>query len=1054
MRFAALFLVGLSVGGCLSGAPEGLAPASPADTRVKYDFYHRPLPDIPLPNDIATRYDASSPTGRRLNASMLASTHLERRVREKIDQLDGWGLFMPISIPFDGEIDVTSLLERHRDVDYDMADDAIYLINLDADSPEHGQAVPIDLGEGNYPVVLEKLDYYKNDPRGWLNSLMFEETNEDLDGDGVLDPGGDADGDGVLGPGEWPEDTDADGVLDVANYLPGKSPAVDDLAGRADALMTFYERETHTVIARPLVPLRERTTYAVVVTRRLLDASGKPVGSPFPFINHEGQTQALRGLPDYLPQGLGLEDIAFTFSFTTQSVEAEWIAVRDGLYGHGVQGHLGTEFPAELNQLLTAIDADQGAQNPYILPMQQLAPLLGPLLSEVVGTDTSGKTFELLSATADYVDYTTQGSFLSPQLFSRTDASGALLPYDDQSWPPDLARVPAKAVAETVYYSLYVPRKEISARGEGKPAPVVILGHGYTSSRFESLNWAPYLAKFGIATIAIDCPSHGSVASEAEKEQAYQILGIFGLGAYIEASLLSRAFDQNADGAADTGADFWTSHLFHTRDMVRQCTLDTMQLIRIIRSFDGKRLGPADVDGDGDIDLAGDFDGDGAIDIGGDALIGLTGSSLGGMTSSMLAALEPEVQAAAPNCGGGGLTDVANRSTQGGVREAVQLRLMAPIYVGTIDAAGALVLETIVSNLNGAQEIKLATANGVKPGDTVRVENLSAGEVGCAFVSQTGTFRTAVRSDLGDRTRVALYRGPVLVPGTECGVKAGEVPYLAIDEFGESIDFQGERHFPGEPLVALAAGLAVRRGTPEFRRLLSLGQLVLDPADPAVVARHLSSEPLVYPGTGQATGTHTLIVTTVGDMNVPANAGVSQGRAAGFIDYLKADPRYGKPPNQVLLDTRMVEAVHSLGRYQDKDGNPVHIDVENFSAGTDYYAAHGIPRLDPPLRLTGEDPLCDLGPEACGFSGSLFPYALDTGKHDVPLPGEWTQAARNECKTTCTTDCAACDELETFDMGLFMYGVTARYLGSGGKTLDFDPCNAFDTCPDVPPPPP
>ena len=36
--------------------------------------------------------------------------------------------------------------------------------------------------------------------------------------------------------------------------------------------MPFYEKQTNTLILRPLVPLHERTTYAVVVTRRLKDA--------------------------------------------------------------------------------------------------------------------------------------------------------------------------------------------------------------------------------------------------------------------------------------------------------------------------------------------------------------------------------------------------------------------------------------------------------------------------------------------------------------------------------------------------------------------------------------------------------------------------------------------------------------------------------------------------------------------------------------------------------------------------------------------------------------
>src|SRR5690606_848483 len=70
--------------------PEGLLLALPAKTTVKFDFDHRPLPDIPLPNDIATRPDATSLTGLRVNASMLASTRMEETVRTLIDTLDGW----------------------------------------------------------------------------------------------------------------------------------------------------------------------------------------------------------------------------------------------------------------------------------------------------------------------------------------------------------------------------------------------------------------------------------------------------------------------------------------------------------------------------------------------------------------------------------------------------------------------------------------------------------------------------------------------------------------------------------------------------------------------------------------------------------------------------------------------------------------------------------------------------------------------------------------------------------------------------------------------------
>ncbi|MCA9546239.1 MAG: hypothetical protein KC613_17665, partial [Myxococcales bacterium] len=76
--------------GCFSDEPELLAEAPAARTTVKFDFLHRPLPEIPLPNDIATWPDSTSATGRRVNASMIAPTGLEREVRTLIDQLDGW----------------------------------------------------------------------------------------------------------------------------------------------------------------------------------------------------------------------------------------------------------------------------------------------------------------------------------------------------------------------------------------------------------------------------------------------------------------------------------------------------------------------------------------------------------------------------------------------------------------------------------------------------------------------------------------------------------------------------------------------------------------------------------------------------------------------------------------------------------------------------------------------------------------------------------------------------------------------------------------------------
>ncbi|MEZ4465752.1 MAG: hypothetical protein R3F43_15135 [bacterium] len=1042
-----LALVGLA--GCISPEPEGLAPAQPAATTVKMDFRHRPLPEIPLPNDIATRYDATSATGRRINASMVAPTGMEVRVRTLLDTLDGWGVFQPITIPFTGPLDIQSILDAHRDADYATADDVVYLINIDKKSREFGKIHHLDVGNGNYPVVLEQLDkYWKNDPRGWLISILFEEADEDTNGNGKLDPG---------------EDTDADGVLDVPNYLPGHSPARDDLAGRADALMTFYERETNTLILKPLVPLRERTTYAVVVTRRLKDEAGNPVGSPFDWINHASQTEDLKPLLDVLPEGLAVGDIAFAFSFTTQTIEAGWQAVRDGLYGHGVQAHLAEEFPPAVQGLLPLRDEGrfEGMTNPYVLWSEDWMRAFNVVAPQLLGGRPGTEAFRQQVENNSYVDFQVIGYFDSPQLFPREDADGAWLPFDAQSWPQDLDSKPAPARAERVYFYLSVPRKEISVRGMGHPAPVVILGHGYTGNRFDVANFGPFFAKFGLATIAIDNVSHGISVDPELRALAGNVLGAYGLRSYVDAVFTDRAYDQNGDGTIDSGADFWTAYLFHTRDVVRQSALDYMQLIKVLRAFDGQTRWDLDVNGDGQPELAGDFDADGVVDVGGDATITMTGGSLGGMMATLMGGVEPEISAIAPIVPGGGLGDGGIRSRQGGVPEAFILRPMAPLYVGTLgrpdgegwvpDPAGDLLyLETIVPDLNDKAERLLATVEGVQIGDTLVVYNEITGERGCGYISPEGTVRASVASNREDPTRIVFYVGEALILGdTECTPKPDAVERSTVSTFEHAVEFQTRIYEEGAPLVALEEGLGLRRGNPELRRFASLGQVILDPADMAVMAPHINKEPLYYPGTGQRTGAHVFLLPAIGDMSVPVNMSMSIGRAAGLIEYLEPDRRYGKPINQVLIDTYTAEAVNTLKRFVNPDGVGVHLDIDDFSEGQDIYG-DTVPRLDPPLRtgFYGVDPLG-------GKSAYIVAYGEDTGAHGFPRPGEGYDQVRARCNAACPEgmDCR-CQDARVFDIGNFFFNLIGTFLQSEGTVLTDDRCLARGDCaafPAIPP---
>jgi hypothetical protein len=111
---------------------------------VTVDWDAEPLPDLPFPNDLATRPDPTSPTGLRLNISMVADTHHQSEDREKLNKLTGWGIFQPITVGFRDLIDLDDFGARHaldrRPGDARLDDDAIFVIDVSPDSPTFGQA--------------------------------------------------------------------------------------------------------------------------------------------------------------------------------------------------------------------------------------------------------------------------------------------------------------------------------------------------------------------------------------------------------------------------------------------------------------------------------------------------------------------------------------------------------------------------------------------------------------------------------------------------------------------------------------------------------------------------------------------------------------------------------------------------------------------------------------------------------------------------------------------------------------------------------------------------
>ena len=67
-----------------AGSPEGLRATPPGDgPLVRVDFDAEPLPDIPFPNDLATRADPTSVTGLRVNISVDAAGAFKGRLQDE-----------------------------------------------------------------------------------------------------------------------------------------------------------------------------------------------------------------------------------------------------------------------------------------------------------------------------------------------------------------------------------------------------------------------------------------------------------------------------------------------------------------------------------------------------------------------------------------------------------------------------------------------------------------------------------------------------------------------------------------------------------------------------------------------------------------------------------------------------------------------------------------------------------------------------------------------------------------------------------------------------------
>lgn len=982
------------------GLPPSLGRTPSGDgPRVRWDLNARPLPEIPLPNDVATWPDPTSPTGRRINASFVAPTALESRVRAEFGDMDGWGTYAPITVAFDAPLDLQNLIDRQggsRFAESDFARHAVYIVDLTTGAP-----VPIDIDGGAFHYVTEHTGrYYPNDPRALEAQILMESVEEDLDHDGVLDPG---------------EDTDYDGVLDHPNTLDGTRYATPEET--YDHMVWFWERETNTLILRPLLPLEEQHEYAVVLTDRLVGETGEPVRSPFDAVHHVSQIDSVRRLPELFQQhpgiygdlaSRGLDGVAFAWTFTTQTVTSDLVELREGLYGRGRFAWLADQFPPDLYVVpsrggSTRVHCDPGSPNLTSIPFDALREPLRQLATQALGVDSDG--VEALLETYDNVDHVVIGYYESPFL-----AGDPRNPGSDDHWTLDALSPEAPPHRDLVPVIIVVPKEDATHH---QPFPVAFYGHGYTGANIEALGFAGEIARNGVATVAIDAVGHGLGLTAAIRNLAEALFTTSCLGPMGRMFSVDRCVDLDHDAmhTPDPGGDFWSAYIFHTRDVVRQSVLDHIQLLRILRSFGadgpgGQRTTPAytftpptgdpiestgDLDGDGHVDAAGDWDLDGTPDVGGwNNDYHAWGESLGAFIAPILGGVDPAIRTAAPTSGAGGLIDVSIRSDLGGVRDAVILRAMGPFVVGlpntggpTADSAcemGQTSAAIIATDVNSARTIEFACLDTTElaEGDAVVVTNLSDRESRCGGVGPGGAFRVPIPADAGDVLEVDVYHGAAMAMDyATCRMRDGSRPAPSrVISSWESQHGGGAGHcahcaayqdtvfdadeFPF--LIAPTEGFGLRRQSPEYRRFQALAQTALEPADPINYVGRFFLDPISAPDVAgsddPARQRSLLIAMSVGDQDVPLSAGNAMARAAGVLAFLPPDAPdvladWRTPaafatthpgfvtPHELLNGFHVMEGVSRLGRHPVADGMNFLADVDDLGEGLQLFTMDG-----------------------------------------------------------------------------------------------------------------
>jgi hypothetical protein len=803
----ALLLACALVFGCTRGEYDDQDPYDAYENpggdgpEVLFDTHSEPSL-IPFPNDLLTVEDKSTPTGRRINLPLGGVNEFQGRLRKRYNKLDGFGTGSAITVSFSHALDLSTITQ-----------DSVHILNIQKDSARYGERTEVAFDPDYYPVDLENPEsFYPNDPNADAPNILFSKGNR------------------------W----------------------------------RYYEDETNTLILRPLTPLQQTAKHAVVLTTKLRDGKGFAVRPPdyfkyltFPTMLEDAYT-AVQIMSSWPGTEELLEEVAFVWSFTTQSISGPLENARAGLYGEGPFSYLHDEYPPKITQIdkfSVEIDGDGDEYRLDASFFTNLLNILGPLLE-------GGANPIDVMIMMENVDYIVGGSFTSPN-FLNTE-------YRYMEW--DWLTGEAQLEPEEATFFISVPKPCEANNFAQPPYPVVIFQHANIRNRLDSVFLANAMAGQGFATIGMDAAEHGP---ELYLWAAYAVLSglqpmpeglgefaidtlarlltkllypskdlsdmsteevidwLFSEETFFGSAFRGRSIDEDLDGIPDGGNTFFSADIFRTKAISNQTNIDLFQLVRVL-----KNLG-SNFDGDGRLSREeGDFNQDGVLDVGGAYnKVYFAGMSLGTLIGTGFVALEPEIETAVLNVPGAILTDVLQRTGVPNVNAKIRMDLIGPLVVGRPTPQGDVAL-----TFNKMPIENTFARIGSYPGMRVTLNDLDSGEVRSKKIHDDGSFAINIAADKGDQLRLSV-----------------------VDDNGNVLEqAQWAQEF---------RGMGVERNTPVARNFVHNAQWAIDPADPFNFAPFFQ----LYPRPGN-TPKKVLIQLCMPDQAVPTSGGINLARAAGFID--------------------------------------------------------------------------------------------------------------------------------------------------------------------------